>query len=34
MRNAYNFALLKPEGKILLGRPMCRWEDSVKEYVW
>lgn len=29
MRNAYSFA---PEGKILLGRPKYRWEDSVKEY--
>jgi hypothetical protein len=30
MRNAYNILAGKPEGKIPLGRPMCRWEDKIR----
>jgi hypothetical protein len=22
--------IIKPEGKIILGRPRCRWENNVK----
>jgi hypothetical protein len=38
MRNAYNVLVRKPEGKRPLGRPRCRWEDSIRldlrEIVW
>jgi hypothetical protein len=37
-RNAYRILLGKPEGKRLLGRPRCRWEDNIgidlREIVW
>jgi hypothetical protein len=26
----YRVLVGKPEGKRLLGRPMCRWEDNIK----
>jgi hypothetical protein len=29
-RNAYRILVGKPEGKRLLGRPRCRWVDSIK----
>jgi hypothetical protein len=29
-RNAYRILVRKPEGKRLLGRPRCRWVDSIK----
>jgi hypothetical protein len=29
-RNAYRFLVGKPEGKRPLGRPRCRWMDSIK----
>jgi hypothetical protein len=29
-RNAYRLVLGKPEGKMLLGRPSCRWLDNVR----
>jgi hypothetical protein len=29
-RSVYRVLVGKPEGKRLLGRPMCRWEDSIK----
>jgi hypothetical protein len=29
-RNAYRILVGKPEGKILLGRPKCRWVDNIK----
>ncbi|KAJ4433206.1 hypothetical protein ANN_15463, partial [Periplaneta americana] len=29
-KNAYRVLVGKPEGKIPLGRPRCRWEDSIK----
>jgi hypothetical protein len=30
MSNASNILAGKPEGKIPLGRPSCRWEDNVR----
>jgi hypothetical protein len=30
MKNAYRILVVKPEGKIQLGRPRCRWVDSIK----
>jgi hypothetical protein len=30
MRNAYNILVRKHEGKRPLGRPRCRWEDSIR----
>jgi hypothetical protein len=30
MRNAYIISVGKPEGKTLLGRPGCRWEDIIR----
>jgi hypothetical protein len=30
MRNAYKSLILKPEGKIPLGRPRRSWEDNIK----
>jgi hypothetical protein len=30
MRNTENILIVKSEGKSLLRRPRCRWEDSVK----
>jgi hypothetical protein len=29
-RNAYRILFGKPDGKKLLGRPRCRWEDNIK----
>jgi hypothetical protein len=29
-RNAYRILMGKPEGKRLLGRPRCMWEDNIK----
>jgi hypothetical protein len=37
-RNAYTAFVGKPDGKRLLGRPICKWEDNIKmdlrEIVW
>jgi hypothetical protein len=30
MRSAYKIFVLKPEGKILLGKQMRRYEDNIK----
>jgi hypothetical protein len=30
MRNAYKILFRKPEGKRLLGRPWCRWENNIR----
>jgi hypothetical protein len=29
-RNAFKILVGKPEGKGTLGRPRCRWKDSIK----
>jgi hypothetical protein len=29
-RNAYRILVGKPEGRILLGRPKCRWMNNIK----
>jgi hypothetical protein len=29
-RNAYRILVGKPEGKMTLGRPKCRWVDNIK----
>jgi hypothetical protein len=29
-RNTYRLLVGKPEGKILLGRPKCRWVDNIR----
>jgi hypothetical protein len=29
-RGVYRVLVGKPEGKIPLGRPRCRWEDNIK----
>jgi hypothetical protein len=29
-RNAYRILVVKPEGKRLIGRPICRWVDNIK----
>ena len=29
-RGVYRVLVGKPEGKITLGRPMCRWEGNIK----
>jgi hypothetical protein len=29
-RNSYRILVGKPEGKIPLGRPRCRWVNSIK----
>jgi hypothetical protein len=29
IRNVYKVLVGKPEGKRLLGRPKCRWEDHI-----
>jgi hypothetical protein len=36
MRNAYKLLVRKPEGKRLLRRPRCGWEDNIrlKEIGW
>jgi hypothetical protein len=31
-RVVYRVLVEKPEGKIPLGRPRCRWEDNIKMY--
>jgi hypothetical protein len=30
MRNTYTILVVKPEGKIPLGIPKCRWEDNIR----
>jgi hypothetical protein len=30
-RNAYRISVRKPEGNKPLGRPRCRWMDSIKK---
>jgi len=30
MKNSYKVLVRKPEGKRLLGRPRCRWEDKIR----
>jgi hypothetical protein len=30
MRNAYSILVVKLEGKRLLRRPRCRWEDNIR----
>jgi hypothetical protein len=30
MRNVYKVVVRKPEGKRLLRRPRCRWEDNIR----
>jgi hypothetical protein len=32
-RDLYRALVEKPEGKSLLGRPRCRWEDNIKRDV-
>jgi hypothetical protein len=32
-RNVYRIFVGRPEGKRLLERPRCRWEDGVKMYL-
>jgi hypothetical protein len=32
-RNAYRILMGEPEGKRPLGRPRCRWEDTVRIYL-
>jgi hypothetical protein len=32
-RGAYRVLVGKPEEKIPLGRPRCRWEDNIKMYL-
>jgi hypothetical protein len=29
-KGVYKVSVGKPEGKRLLGRPSCRWEDNIK----
>jgi hypothetical protein len=29
-RGVYRFLVWRPEGKRLLGRPTCSWEDNIK----
>jgi hypothetical protein len=29
-RDAFAVLVGKPEGKVPLGRPSCRWEDNIK----
>jgi hypothetical protein len=29
-RNTYSLVVGKPEGRITLGRPRCRWVDNIK----
>ena len=29
----YRVLVVKPEGKISLGRPRCRWEDNITMYL-
>jgi hypothetical protein len=29
-RSAYRVLVGRPEGKRLLGRPRCKWEDNIK----
>jgi hypothetical protein len=33
MRNTYKIQVRKPEGKRLLGRLRCRWEDNIIFYL-
>jgi predicted CoA-binding protein len=32
-RNSYRVLVVNPEGKRLLGRPRCRWEDNIKMHL-
>jgi hypothetical protein len=32
-RGLYRVLVGKPDGKIPLGRPRCRWEDNIKMYL-
>ena len=32
-RITYRVLVGKPDGKSLLGRPRCRWEDNIKRYL-
>jgi hypothetical protein len=32
-RGAYGVLIGTSEGKMLLGKPRCRWEDNIKKYV-
>jgi hypothetical protein len=29
-RNAYRLLVIKPEGRMSLGRPRCRWLDNIR----
>jgi hypothetical protein len=29
-RSAYSFVVGRPEGKVPIERPRCRWEDNIK----
>jgi hypothetical protein len=29
-RNGYKILVVNPEGRSLLGKPLCRWEDEIK----
>jgi hypothetical protein len=33
MRNVYKILVEKSEGKTLLGRPRCRWENNIEMYL-
>ena len=33
-RSVHRVLVGKPEGKIPLGRPRCRWEDNIKMDLW
>jgi hypothetical protein len=33
MRGVYRVLVGRPEGKIPLGRPRCRWEDNIKTHL-
>jgi hypothetical protein len=34
IRNVYKSMVGKPEKKRPVGRPRCRWEDTITEAVW
>jgi hypothetical protein len=34
VRGAYNILVGRPEGRRLLGRPRCGWEDNIKIDLW
>jgi hypothetical protein len=33
-RKVYKVLVVKPEGKRLLGRPRCRWENRIRMDLW